>query len=136
MIAGINSASFAEEELFDTKTAGAHLEKGIAQIRAKNYTAAVNELEESVSIYPDAESFYYLGYAYYMKGRAGDSESRKSSIENFDKAYELDPNFTPNKYKPEQASAVRKQAISASSTTAETNASSGESEPVLEQHKQ
>ncbi len=97
----------AEEELFDTKAASASLEKGIVQLRAKNYNSAVTQLEESVSIAPDAEAYYYLGYAYYMKGRAGDSESRKKSIESFEKAYELNPNFTPTRYKPTEASISR-----------------------------
>jgi len=90
----------AEEELFDTKTAEKHIEQGIAYLKANNYDAAINEFEESTAVLPDAESFYYLGYAYYMKGRKQDGESRKKSMENFEKAYELDPNFTPTRFKP------------------------------------
>jgi tetratricopeptide (TPR) repeat protein len=92
--------SYAADELFDTKTAVEHLEKGIAHLKAKQYDAAIDELEESASIYPEAEAFYYLGYAYYMKGRKGNGESRKKAMENFEQAYEIDPNFTPTKYKP------------------------------------
>jgi outer membrane protein assembly factor BamB len=85
------------EELFDTKAATQHTEKGIAHLKAKNYDAAAKEFEESSAISPDAEAFYYLGYAYYMKGKiSNDGESRKKSMENFDKAYELNPNFTPS----------------------------------------
>ncbi len=87
----------AEKELFDTEVAAVHTEKGIAFLKAKNYDAAIKEFEESVSIAPDAEGFYYLGYAYYMIGKKKDGEFRKKAMENFNKAYELDPNFTPTR---------------------------------------
>ncbi|MGE5172805.1 MAG: hypothetical protein ACM3MD_03140 [Betaproteobacteria bacterium] len=91
----------AEEELFDTKAAAEHIEKGIAQLKAKSFDAAIVEFEESASISPEAEPYYYLGYAYYLKGRSGeDGESRKLSRENFEKAYEIDPNYSPTRYKP------------------------------------
>jgi tetratricopeptide (TPR) repeat protein len=93
----------AAEELFDTKAAAVHIEKGIADLKGKKYDAAVKELEEAVSINPDAEAYYYLGYAYYLKGRKGDAESRKKSIECFDKAYELNPSFKPARFKPADA---------------------------------
>ncbi len=92
--------SAADDELFDTKAAAAHIEKGIAHLKNKDYDAAIKELDEAASINPDAEAYYYLGYAYYMKGKKGDSESRKKSIECFDKAYELNPGFTPSRFKP------------------------------------
>jgi len=96
------------EELFDTKAATQHTEKGIAHLKAKNYDAAAKEFEESSAIYPDAEAFYYLGYAHYMKGKiSNDGESRKKSMENFDRAYELNPNFTPTRFKPEETEAVK-----------------------------
>lgn len=98
LIAGA-PVSEAAEELFDTKAAAELFEKGISHLKTKNLEAAVDALEESVSISPEAETYYYLGYAYYMKGRTGDSESRKRSIESFEKAYELDPNFTPSRFK-------------------------------------
>ncbi len=88
------------EELFDAKEAADHIEKGIAYLKAKNYDAAINEFEESASISPEAEAYYYLGYAHYMKGRTQDGEDRKKSLENFNNAYEIDPNFTPSRYKP------------------------------------
>lgn len=94
--------SYAADELFDAKTAAEHMAKGIAHLKAKQYDAAIDELSESASVYPEAEAFYYLGYAYYMKGRKGDGESRKNAMENFEQAYELDPNFTPTKYQPEE----------------------------------
>lgn len=92
----------AEEELFDTKTATEHLEKGLSYLKARNYRSAVTELEESITYAPDAEAYYYLGYAYYLVGRSGDAESRKKSMECFDKAYELNPGFTPTRYRTEE----------------------------------
>ncbi len=89
-----------EEELFDTKTASALFDQGMENLRGKNLDKAIDAFEESVSVAPEARAYYFLGYAYYLKGKEGDSESRKKSIENFEKAFELDPVFTPNKNKP------------------------------------
>lgn len=121
----LQGTGFAEEDLFDTKAASVHSEKGISSLKTRDYDAAVNELEEALSIAPDAETYYYLGYAYYMKGKSGDVESRKKSIENFDKAYELDPRFTPNKYKPEENAATNEPATSAPAKPA------SEAQPVM-----
>jgi tetratricopeptide (TPR) repeat protein len=92
----------AEEELFDTKGAAASLEKGISLLKAKKYDAAIAVFEEAAATSPDveAEAYYYAGYAYYLKGKAGDEESRQKAIEYFDTVYELNPNFSPNKFKP------------------------------------
>ena len=87
------------EDLFDTATASKHLEQGVALLKVKKYDAAIKEFEESASVNPDAEAYYYLGYAYYLKGRSGDEESRKKSRDYFAKAYEVDPSFTPTRYK-------------------------------------
>lgn len=100
IITGTQIVSYAADELFDAKTAAEHTAKGIAHLKAKKYDAAIDELEKSASVYPEAEAFYYLGYAYYMKGRKGDGESRKNAMENFEQAYELDPNFTPTRLMP------------------------------------
>jgi tetratricopeptide (TPR) repeat protein len=102
-------AALAADELFDTKEAGQHIEKGIGLLKAKNFDAAIGEFEESAELNPDAEVYYYLGYAYYLKGRSGDEESRTLSRENFEKAYEIDPNFSPTRYKPAQPPAFEPQ---------------------------
>lgn len=108
--AGIQSAS-AQEPLFDTEASTKHIEKGIDLLKEKKYEPAISELEEAVSINPDAEGYYYLGYAYYMKGRKNDdAESRKKSMESFNEAYELNPNFTPSRYKPVEPVETDKQA--------------------------
>jgi tetratricopeptide (TPR) repeat protein len=113
MVSVVSVSAFAEEELVDTKAAEKHIEKGIAHLKAKNYDAAVNEFEESAAILPEAESYYYLGYAYYMKGRKQDGDSRKKSIENFEKAYEIDPNFTPSRFKPAEPVPAKQDVASA-----------------------
>ena len=103
LIALLGAAVFpahADEELFDTKAAAQHMDNGIAYVKAKNFDAAIREFEAAAEINPDAEAYYYLGYAYYLKGRTGDKESRIKSRENFKNAYEIDPNFTPTKLKP------------------------------------
>jgi len=93
-------AGHAEEELFDTKAAAKHTDQGIAYLKAKNLDAAISEFEESAAMNPEAEAFYYLGYTYYLKGKKGDANNRVLSLENFDKAYEIDPNFSPTRFKP------------------------------------
>lgn len=101
------SATYAAEELFDTKAAEVHIEKGIKGLKAGRYDSAVQEFEAASEIQPDADVFYYLGYAYYMKGKDGDEESRKKAMENFEKAYEINPNYTPSGFKPEEAGASK-----------------------------
>lgn len=91
--------AYSADELFDTKAAALHTEKGVELLKAKKYDAAIREFEESVTIAPDAEAYYLLGYAYYIKGKTEDGESRKKSKESFDKAYELNPNFSPSRLK-------------------------------------
>jgi tetratricopeptide (TPR) repeat protein len=98
LLTGLCSAPLAgraQEKLFDTKAAAEHLEQGLARLSEKHYDAAIAEFEESAEIAPDAEAYYYLGYAYYLKGKKGDAEARALSRENFEKAYEIDPNFAP-----------------------------------------
>ncbi len=100
----------AEEELFDTQAATQHLDQGISYLKAKNFDSAIKEFEAAADINPDAEAYYYLGYAYYLKGRTGDRESRSKSREYFDQVYEIDPNFSPSRFKPaEQVPAQAKQ---------------------------
>lgn len=112
----------AEEELFDSKTATEHLEKGLSHLKARNYGSAVTELEESITYSPNAEAYYYLGYAYYLVGRSGDAESRKKSIECFDKCYELNPGFRPTRYKTEETTlpAIQKEAITSAGSSSAT----------------
>ena len=92
----------AEEELFDTKAAAASLEKGLSLLKAKKYDAAISVFEDAAATSPDleAEAYYYAGYAYYLKGKSGDEESRQKAIEYFDTVYEIDPNFSPTRFKP------------------------------------
>ncbi|MEK6742444.1 MAG: hypothetical protein AABZ15_02490 [Nitrospirota bacterium] len=103
MVTAIAPAGWAAEEpLFDTKAAAAGLEKGLALVKAKQFDAAIQLFEEAAATSPDveAEAYYYAGYAYYLKSKSGDEDSRQKSIEYFDRAYEINPNFSPNKFKP------------------------------------
>jgi tetratricopeptide (TPR) repeat protein len=94
----------ADDELFDTATASKHMEQGISCLKEKSFDAAIREFDESARIAPEAEAYYYLGYAYYMKSRKNAGEGRIKSLENFEKAYEIDPNFSPARLKtPEPA---------------------------------
>jgi tetratricopeptide (TPR) repeat protein len=97
---------YAKEELFDTKAATQHLNQGIAYLNAKNFDAAIREFETSAGINPDAEAYYYLGYAYYLKGRTSKGDYRSKSRENFERAYEIDPNFSPSRFKPTEPAQV------------------------------
>ena len=128
----------AEEELFDTKAAAQHMDKGLAYVKAKNFDAAIREFEAAAEINPDAEAYYYLGYVYYLKGRTGDKKSRDQSRENFEKAYEIDPNFTPTRLKPAETLPVPVQQSEQSeqSTTAESRPTPTAQTPAEQQAAQ
>ena len=102
MVSMVAAPAFPADELFDTATASKHIERGISFLKAKDFDAAIKEFDESATIAPEAEAYYYLGYAYYMKSRKMDGESRRMSLDNFEKAYEIDPNFTPTRYQPSE----------------------------------
>jgi tetratricopeptide (TPR) repeat protein len=111
----VAAPAFPADELFDTAAASKHMEQGISFLKAKDFDAAISEFDKSTVIAPEAEAYYYLGYAFYMKGKNGGGESRKKSLENFKKAYEIDPNFSPTRYK---LSEPAPQLITKPSTTA------------------
>ena len=96
-------SGFAAEGLFDAKAAGAHIEQGISLLGSANLDGAIAEFEKSAEIAPEAEAYYYLGYTYYLKGRESDGENREKSREYFEKAYDLDPNFSPTRFRPAEA---------------------------------
>ena len=102
MLSMAAAPAFPAEEVFDTATASRHLEQGISHLKAKDFDAAITEFDESASISPEAEAYYYLGYAYYMKSKKSDGENRQKALENFDRAYEIDPNFSPTRFKPSE----------------------------------
>jgi tetratricopeptide (TPR) repeat protein len=102
MVSLVAAPAFPADELFDTAAASKHIERGISFLKVKNFDAAIKEFDESATIAPEAEAYYYLGYAYYMKSRKMDGESRRMSLDNFEKAYEIDPNFTPSRYQPSE----------------------------------
>lgn len=98
----IAAPAYPADDLFDNAAALKHTEQGIAYLKAKDFDAAIEEFDSSATIAPEAEAYYYLGYAYYMKSKKGDVESRRMSRENFEKAFEIDPNFSPTRYKPSE----------------------------------
>jgi len=102
MLSMAAAPAFPAEEVFDTATASRHLEQGISHLKAKDFDAAITEFDESASISPEAEAYYYLGYAYYMKSKKSNGENRQRALENFDRAYEIDPNFSPTRFKPSE----------------------------------
>ena len=102
MLSMAAAPAFPAEEVSDTATASRHLEQGISHLKAKDFDAAITEFDESASISPEAEAYYYLGYAYYMKSKKSDGENRQRALENFDRAYEIDPNFSPTRFKPSE----------------------------------
>jgi tetratricopeptide (TPR) repeat protein len=102
MVSMVAAPAFPADELFDTATASKHIERGISFLKVKDFDAAIKEFDESATIAPEAEAYYYLGYAYYMKSRKMDGESRRMSLDNFEKAYEIDPKFTPTRYQPSE----------------------------------
>ncbi len=102
LVGMIAAPAYPADELFDTAAASKHMDQGISCLKAKDFDAAIKEFNESASIAPEAEAYYYLGYAYYMKSRKVDGESRRMSRENFEQAYEIDPNFSPTRYKPSE----------------------------------
>jgi len=140
-----------EEPLFDTKAAAASLEKGLGLVNAKKYDEAVQAFEEAAATNPDveAEAYYYAGYAYYLKSKSGDEDSRQKSIEYFNQAYEIDPNFSPNKFKPSepmpgtaapQSGDMSPASVAPANTLAippvQTAPAAPEPEPPVEQPKQ
>lgn len=102
MAAGLGWVSDARsaDDLFDTKAAAAHIDKGLARLAKNDFAGAIREFEESAVIAPEAEAYYYIGYAYYLKAKKGDGEGRTKAREFFEKAYDIDPNFSPTKLKP------------------------------------
>jgi tetratricopeptide (TPR) repeat protein len=102
MVCMAAETAYPADELFDKATASKLMEQGISFLKANNFDAAIKEFDELTSVAPEAEAYYYLGYAYYMKSRKADGDSRRLSMENFEKAYEIDPNFSPTRYKPSE----------------------------------
>jgi tetratricopeptide (TPR) repeat protein len=128
----IATPAFPAEEPFDTAAATKHVGQGVSLLHAKKYDAAIKEFEEAASINPEAEAYYYLGYTYYLKGRNGDEESRQRSRENFSRAYEIDPNFSPTRFKPSE-SVQSKDVMLQQGESAEVNAPPVQQTPVQTQ---
>ena len=129
MLSMVAAPAFPAEELFDTAAAAKHMEQGFAHLNAKNFDAAIGEFEQAAEISSEAEPYYFLGYVYYLKGRKDNGQSRQKSLENFEKAYEIDPGFSPARYKPAEPVETTPQAISKPSETAEPAPQQAEPNP-------
>jgi len=64
-------------------------QKGLSAYMKGDYSSAVTYFKEHVARVPDAEAYYFLGYASYELGLTKDAE------DYFREAYLIDPNFTP-----------------------------------------
>jgi tetratricopeptide (TPR) repeat protein len=129
MLSMAAAPAFPVEELFDSSTASKHMEQGVMCLKEKDFDAAIREFDALAAISPEADAFYYLGYAYYMKGKKGDGDARIKSLENFDKAFEIDPSFSPTRYKPPETAA---QMLSGATST---EAPAAQQTPAPEQPK-
>ena len=125
--------AFSADNLFDTKQATQHIEQGIAYLKANKIDSAIYEFDDAAAINPDAEAYYYLGYAYYIKSKKTDGDSRKKSLEYFEQAYEINPNFSPTRFKPaeqaSQPSTTPSQAIEPTSPQAAAQSSPAPDQP-------
>ena len=63
--------------------------KGLTAYMKRDYRTAVVHLKEYVAHQPDANAYYFLGYASY------EMNQMKEAAEYFREAYLIDPNFTP-----------------------------------------
>ena len=78
------------EELFDLNAAETHFQKGLQHYFQKQYSDAIQEFQETISINPDdARSYYFVGYSYYQLREMDKAQ------EAFDQAYQLNPQYTP-----------------------------------------
>jgi TolA-binding protein len=64
-------------------------ERGLSSYMKRDYSSAVAYFKEHVARMPDAEAYYFLGYASYELGQTKDAAGY------FREAYLIDPNFTP-----------------------------------------
>ena len=78
------------EELFDSKAAGIHLQRGLTFYYQDRFQNAIREFEAAAMINPDdVRASYYLGYTYYRL-----RDMRKAQ-EAFDQAYQVSPDYSP-----------------------------------------
>jgi len=135
MVSMAAAPAYPADELFDNATASKLMEQGITFLKANNFDAAIQEFDELTSVAPEAEAYYYLGYAYYLKSRKVDGDSRRLSMENFEKAYELDPNFSPMRYKPSEPASLPTTTKPSAATVPVEPSPAAQQPPTQEQPK-
>lgn len=79
------------EELFDTKSADDHFNKGLKLYFQKDYIAAIQQLTRAIYINPqNPKAHYFIGYAYYEQGNTAKANRA------FKKAYDLEIDYSPS----------------------------------------
>ncbi len=85
-----------------TDTAGgagqANIEAGLAAFKKRRFSKAEAEFRKALEADPSsAAANFYLGYTYYKiaEPQRRNSSGKQKALELFDKAFELDPAFTP-----------------------------------------
>jgi tetratricopeptide (TPR) repeat protein len=87
---GLAASSTAAEELFDTRAADEHFNRGLTLYFSQEYEGAIEEFEEVLKINPDAaKAYYFIGYSYYKL-----KEFPKAN-EAFDQAYQINSRYSP-----------------------------------------
>ncbi len=74
------------------------IDAGLAAFKKRRFSKAEAEFQKAVAADPSsAAANFYLGYTYYKiaEPRRRDSAGKQKALEYFDKAFELDPSFTP-----------------------------------------
>jgi tetratricopeptide (TPR) repeat protein len=84
-----------------TEASGAGLssiDAGLAAFKKRRFAKAEAEFKKAVEADPSsAAANFYLGYTYYKIAEPlrRNSPGKQKALEYFDKAYQLDPSFTP-----------------------------------------
>ena len=83
----------------DAKPASAPtIDAGLAAFKKRHFAKAEAEFKKAVEADPSsAAANFYLGYTYYKiaEPHKRNSAGKQKALEYFDKAYQLDPSFTP-----------------------------------------
>jgi tetratricopeptide (TPR) repeat protein len=81
-----------------TGAAQANIDAGLAAFKKRRFSKAEDEFKKAVEAEPSsAAANFYLGYTYYKiaEPMRRNSPGKQKALEYFDKAFELDPSFTP-----------------------------------------
>jgi tetratricopeptide (TPR) repeat protein len=81
-----------------TGAAQANIDAGLAAFKKRRFSRAEAEFLKAVEAEPSsAAANFYLGYTYYKIAEPSrrNTPNKQKALELFDKAFELDPSFTP-----------------------------------------